>query len=111
MKADGQRQDHTSFHEEPLSTRELSESQTRPYRWHMDAPLYEHLPGFVTSLLCHEVPELPDQKICFPDGSEKAIAAGATACKLAATARTLVDEFLTSYDSLLRSAELRPAYS
>jgi len=48
----------------------------------MDAPLYENLPGFVTSLHSIEAPDLPDQKIRFPDGSEMDIAAGATACEL-----------------------------
>ncbi|KAH9810916.1 alpha-ketoglutarate dependent xanthine dioxygenase [Teratosphaeria destructans] len=71
--------DHTDFHEEPLTAVEIEQGYTRPYRWHMDAPLYENLPGFVTSLLCHQIPDLPDQKLKFPDGSEIQIAAGATA--------------------------------
>ncbi|KAF2770532.1 alpha-ketoglutarate dependent xanthine dioxygenase [Teratosphaeria nubilosa] len=71
--------DHTDFHEEPLSAAEIEQGYTRPYRWHMDAPLYENLPGFVTSLLCHQIPDLPDQKLKFPDGSEMQIDAGATA--------------------------------
>lgn len=47
----------------------------------MDAPLYENLPGFATILHSIEVPELPDQKIRFPDGEEMDITAGATACE------------------------------
>lgn len=47
----------------------------------MDAPLYERLPGVVTILHSIQIPQLPDQKIKFPDGQEKSIGAGATACK------------------------------
>ncbi|EFW99135.1 alpha-ketoglutarate dependent xanthine dioxygenase [Grosmannia clavigera kw1407] len=71
--------DHTTFHEEPLSKQELDDGYTRPYRWHMDTPFYERLPGEVTILHAVKVPELPDQKLKFPDGKEKEIAAGATA--------------------------------
>lgn len=69
------------FHEEPLSEQELSDGYTRPYRWHMDTPFYERLPGEVTVLHAVKVPNLPDQRLKFPDGKEKSIAAGATACK------------------------------
>lgn len=74
-------QDHLSFHESPLSEAELAEGFTRPYRWHMDAPLYESLPGFVTSIRAVEVPKIPRQKLQFPDGSSMEIAAGSTLCK------------------------------
>lgn len=47
----------------------------------MDAPVYENLPGFATVLHCIEAPDLPDQKLQFPNGIEMDIAAGATACK------------------------------
>lgn len=47
----------------------------------MDTPFYERLPGQVTILHCIRLPALPDQKIKFPDGKEKTVAAGATACR------------------------------
>ncbi|WYZ35462.1 hypothetical protein EsH8_X_000109 [Colletotrichum jinshuiense] len=71
--------DHTLFHEEPLSEQELCDGYTRPYRWHMDTPFYERLPGEVTVLHAVKVPNLPDRRLKFPDGKEKSIAAGATA--------------------------------
>ncbi|KAI8651878.1 hypothetical protein LRP88_10876 [Fusarium phalaenopsidis] len=71
--------DHTTFHQEPLSERELADGYTRPYRWHMDTPFYERLPGEVTILHAVKVPQLPDQKLKFPNGKIKEIAAGATA--------------------------------
>ncbi|KAK5121361.1 hypothetical protein LTR85_005527 [Meristemomyces frigidus] len=71
--------DHTAFHEEPLSDEAIRNGHTRPYRWHMDAPLYENLPGVATVLHALEVPDLPDQTLDFPSGEEMDIAAGATA--------------------------------
>ncbi|KAL5119250.1 hypothetical protein ACEQ8H_002737 [Pleosporales sp. CAS-2024a] len=56
--------DQSSFHEQPL--------------WHMDAALYESLPGVVTSLHAIEVPEVPDQQLQFPEGKTMTVAAGAT---------------------------------
>lgn len=47
----------------------------------MDAPLYENLPGFATMLHCIEAPNLPDQKIKFPNDEDMLLAAGATACE------------------------------
>ncbi|GME31363.1 Alpha-ketoglutarate dependent xanthine dioxygenase [Neofusicoccum parvum] len=71
--------DHTLFHELPLSPEELDKNYTRPYRWHMDTPLYERLPGEVTILHGVQIPKVPDQKIKFENGEEKTIAAGSTA--------------------------------
>ncbi|KAJ5817874.1 hypothetical protein N7447_007882 [Penicillium robsamsonii] len=71
--------DHTLFHEEPLSQQELDDGYTRPYRWHMDTPFYERLPGEVTILHSIRIPNVPDQKMKFPDGKEKTVGAGATA--------------------------------
>ncbi|PWY82024.1 alpha-ketoglutarate dependent xanthine dioxygenase [Aspergillus heteromorphus CBS 117.55] len=71
--------DHTMFHETPLGPEELSQGYTRPYRWHMDTPFYERLPGEVTILHSVRVPNLPDQKLQFPEGKHKEVAAGATA--------------------------------
>ena len=74
-------QDHTLFHEEPLIQEELDDGYTRPYRWHMDTPFYERLPGEVTILHSIRIPNVPDQRIKFPDGKEKVVGAGATACE------------------------------
>ncbi|KAH7000589.1 alpha-ketoglutarate dependent xanthine dioxygenase [Ilyonectria destructans] len=71
--------DHTLFHESPLGQEDLDQGYTRPYRWHMDTPFYERLPGEVTILHSIQIPKVPDQKIKFPDGTEKTVAAGATA--------------------------------
>ncbi|KAL1591490.1 hypothetical protein SLS60_011882 [Paraconiothyrium brasiliense] len=68
----------SSFHEHPLSEQEVASGLTRPYRWHMDAALYENLPGIVTSLHAIEVPKVPAQKLQFPDGQTMDVAAGAT---------------------------------
>lgn len=46
----------------------------------MDAPLYENLPGRVTTLHSVANPLLPDQKLDFGNESTMDIAAGATAC-------------------------------
>jgi xanthine dioxygenase len=73
--------DHTSFHETPLTSAVIADGYTRPYRWHMDAPLYETLPGLATVLHAIEVPKLADQRLAFDDGVEMDIAAGATACE------------------------------
>ena len=78
--------DHLSFHETPLSEEAVRQGFTRPYRWHMDAPLYESLPGIATVLHAVQVPELPDQRLVFGDEHDNDdeqgmdIAAGATAC-------------------------------
>ncbi|KAJ5678866.1 hypothetical protein N7462_007110 [Penicillium macrosclerotiorum] len=71
--------DHTLFHEAPLDQDALDKGYTRPYRWHMDTPFYERMPGEVTILHSIHIPKIPDQRIRFPDGKEKQIAAGATA--------------------------------
>ena len=81
MDLDLKHVDHTTFHQNPLSEDDIAKGYTRPYRWHMDAPLYENLPGFATVLHAIEVPELPDQKFRFLSGKEMDIAAGATACE------------------------------
>ena len=77
---DLQHLDHLCFHENPLSSDAVKEGFTRPYRWHMDAPLYENLPGIATVLHAVQVPSLPDQKLAFDNQQEMDIAAGATAC-------------------------------
>lgn len=74
-------QDSCEFHAEPLSQEARDGGETRFYRWHQDAPLYESLPGKVTLIHALVVPELPDQKIKFDDGEYMSVQAGSTACK------------------------------
>ncbi|KAF4125335.1 Alpha-ketoglutarate dependent xanthine dioxygenase [Geosmithia morbida] len=62
----------------------------RPYRWHMDTPFSERLPGEVTILHGVQVPQMPDQKLKFPDGTEKKIAANAMAFSSGARAFELL---------------------
>ncbi|KAK8034240.1 sulfonate dioxygenase [Apiospora rasikravindrae] len=83
---------HTEFHETPCTKEELADGFTRAYRWHMDAPLYERLPGYVTSLHSLKNPDLPDQKLWFPSGEVLSIAAGATAFYSGARAFDLLSD-------------------
>lgn len=101
--------DHTLFHEEPLSAEAIANGFTRPYRWHMDAPLYENLPGFATVLHALEVPDVPDQKLAFPDDKQMDVAAGATACTCTSLYLRISVCFPDSnkVSSLLRRSELR----
>ncbi|KAE8444568.1 hypothetical protein EG329_014492 [Mollisiaceae sp. DMI_Dod_QoI] len=71
--------DSAEFHAEPLTEEDLADGQTRFYRWHQDAPLYESLPGKVTLIHAVVVPQLLDQKIQFQDGQEMQLQAGSTA--------------------------------
>lgn len=73
--------DQSSFHEHPLSGQEVADGRTRPYRWHMDAALYENLPGYVTSLHAIEVPEVPKQRLQFSEDETMDVPAGATLCE------------------------------
>ena len=73
-------QNQSEFHAEPLSDEEVRDGQTRFYRWHMDAPLYERLPGRVTIIHGIRVPEGENQKIVFENGKTLPVAPGATAC-------------------------------
>jgi hypothetical protein len=73
-------QNQSEFHAQPLSEEEVQEGQTRFYRWHMDAPLYERLPGRVTVIHGILVPTGQDQKVVFEDGKVLPVAPGATAC-------------------------------
>lgn len=79
--ADNRGQSHTEFHARPHTQEEIDDGFTRPYRWHMDAPLYDVLPGYVTTLHSLKNPDLPDQKLRFPSGEVLPVAAGATACR------------------------------
>ncbi|KAH7388893.1 alpha-ketoglutarate dependent xanthine dioxygenase [Cadophora sp. MPI-SDFR-AT-0126] len=81
---------HTEFHETPLSYHEIENGQTRFYRWHMDMPCYETLPGKVTLIHGIEIPKAPDQKVVFEDGSILPLTAGATAFVSGALAFSLL---------------------
>lgn len=72
---------HKTFHKKLLSDDELADGQTRFYRWHIDAALYELSPPVVTTLLGLIVPPSDEkQKIVYEDTNESIeIAKGATA--------------------------------
>ncbi|KAF4122271.1 Taurine catabolism dioxygenase TauD, TfdA family [Geosmithia morbida] len=79
------------FHADPLTPEEVQQGQTRFYRWHIDAPLYEHNPGKVTIISCRETPShLPDQTLIFENGKKKTVAAGGTAFVSGARAFSLL---------------------
>lgn len=72
---------HKTFHKKLLNDDELAKNQTRFYRWHIDAALYELSPPVVTTLLGLIVPDTDErQTIIYEDTNEKIdIAKGATA--------------------------------
>ncbi|GMM28211.1 hypothetical protein DAMA08_009270 [Martiniozyma asiatica (nom. inval.)] len=72
---------HKTFHKNVLGNSELENNQTRFYRWHIDAALYELSPPVVTTLLGLIVPPSNErQTIVYEDTNEtKNIAKGATA--------------------------------
>lgn len=70
--------EHTSFHKEPLSKEKLAAGETRFYRWHIDAPLYELQPAKVTMLYAIVIPESDQQLITFADGEKMPLNAGST---------------------------------
>lgn len=62
---------HKTFHKKLLSDDELADGQTRFYRWHIDAALYELSPPVVTTLLGLIVPPSDEkQKIVYEDTNE-----------------------------------------
>lgn len=69
------------FHKEPLSEEQIANGQTRFYRWHMDAALYELAPPHVTTLLGITVPDTCEKsKIVYEDTKEELeVVKGATA--------------------------------
>ncbi|GMM46366.1 hypothetical protein DAPK24_029410 [Pichia kluyveri] len=73
---------HKTFHKKLLSDEELANNQTRFYRWHIDAALYELSPPVVTTLLGLVIPKTNEKmKIIYDDDSGEMIevAKGATA--------------------------------
>jgi len=60
---------HRPFHCTPLSDEDEAREETRFYRWHIDAALYELHPPKVTTLLALEVPEPREQTVRYDDGT------------------------------------------
>ncbi|KII83728.1 hypothetical protein PLICRDRAFT_439397 [Plicaturopsis crispa FD-325 SS-3] len=72
---------HQSFHRDQLSAEQLTRGDTRFYRWHIDAALYDIPPPVVTTLLGIHTPSGPTQTIRYDDGTGDTLPAapGATA--------------------------------
>ncbi|CCG83230.1 Putative dioxygenase C576.01c [Taphrina deformans PYCC 5710] len=70
--------EHTSFHHDPLPAAQIQAGETRFYRWHIDAPLYELQPAKVTMLYSFINPAADPQFISFENGDRLDLAAGAT---------------------------------
>ncbi|KAH9845068.1 Taurine catabolism dioxygenase TauD, TfdA family, partial [Teratosphaeria destructans] len=71
---------HQTFHQSAIAE-EDDRHDTRFYRWHIDAALYDLHPPLVTSLLAVQVPRTPPQRLRYDDGSDDALSVprGATA--------------------------------
>lgn len=59
---------HRTFHKDVLSA-ELDRDNTRFYRWHIDAALYDLEPPMATSLLAVKVPKTEYQTLRYDDGT------------------------------------------
>lgn len=72
---------HKTFHKKLLTDEELKNNQTRFYRWHIDAALYELSPPVVTTLLGLIVPSQKEKMtIVYEDTNETLeVVKGATA--------------------------------
>ncbi|RDW81910.1 hypothetical protein BP6252_03022 [Coleophoma cylindrospora] len=82
--------EHSEFHAHPLTEEEIADGQTRFYRWHMDMPCYQTLPGKVTLIHGIVIPDRPRQKIVFENGGGLPVDAGATAFVSGARAFSLL---------------------
>ncbi|KAF2109595.1 hypothetical protein BDV96DRAFT_584996 [Lophiotrema nucula] len=60
---------HKTFHKEPISEEDDREN-TRFYRWHIDAALYDLDPPKATSLLAVKVPKTQYQTLRYDDGTD-----------------------------------------
>ncbi|KAF1934654.1 Clavaminate synthase-like protein [Clathrospora elynae] len=71
---------HRTFHKEAISDEDDREN-TRFYRWHIDAALYDLEPPKVTSLLAVKVPKTEDMTCRYDDGTgnELRLSRGSTA--------------------------------
>ncbi|GMG21311.1 unnamed protein product [Ambrosiozyma monospora] len=72
---------HHTFHKKLLTEEEMADGQTRFYRWHIDAALYELAPPVVTTLLGLIVPSTTEKQKILYEGSDevKEVVKGATA--------------------------------
>ena len=70
---------HKTFHQEPISD-EDDRDNTRFYRWHIDAALYDLNPPRVTSLMAVKVPKTEYQNLRYDDatGDELSVPRGST---------------------------------
>ncbi|KAH7028929.1 alpha-ketoglutarate dependent xanthine dioxygenase [Microdochium trichocladiopsis] len=78
------------FHADPLTEDQVQSGQTRFYRWHLDAPLYERLPGRVTLIHGVKVPTGQTQRIELESGENLHVAPGASAFVSGAKAFSLL---------------------
>ncbi|KAF2659331.1 Clavaminate synthase-like protein [Lophiostoma macrostomum CBS 122681] len=71
---------HKTFHKHPIST-EDDRDNTRFYRWHIDAALYDLEPPRVTSLMAVKVPKTELQTLRYDDntGDKLQVSRGSTA--------------------------------
>jgi alpha-ketoglutarate-dependent taurine dioxygenase len=71
---------HKTFHKEPISEEDDREN-TRFYRWHIDAALYDLEPPRVTSLMAVKVPKTEFQTLRYDDGTDDkvSVSRGSTA--------------------------------
>jgi alpha-ketoglutarate-dependent taurine dioxygenase len=71
---------HKTFHRHPISEEDDREN-TRFYRWHIDAALYDLNPPLVTSLMAVQVPKTEYMNLRYDDesGDELKVARGSTA--------------------------------
>jgi alpha-ketoglutarate-dependent taurine dioxygenase len=63
---------HKTFHKHPISA-EDDRDNTRFYRWHIDAALYDLEPPRVTSLMAVQVPKTELQTLRYEDGTGDAL--------------------------------------
>ncbi|KAH7915747.1 taurine catabolism dioxygenase [Hygrophoropsis aurantiaca] len=72
---------HTTFHKTKVSEEDEAAGITRFYRWHIDAALYDYSPPRVTTLYGITVPQGPQQKVRYDDGTgdELTVPLGTTA--------------------------------
>lgn len=57
------------FHAKELPLEQFMAGNTRFQRWHIDAPLYDRDPAWITALRCLQQPKGPDVTINWDDGS------------------------------------------
>jgi alpha-ketoglutarate-dependent taurine dioxygenase len=84
---------HRTFHRDAISEEDDREN-TRFYRWHIDAALYDLEPPKVTSLLAVQVPKTEYQTLRYDDGTsdEVKISRGSTAFVSSYTSYDLLSE-------------------